>query len=1151
MERKVNFKIILRVSLLLILVSCNMNKRYNGDTYRIQENGLYGYIDSLGQEIIKPQYLYAEYFSEDGVALVVLDTVHTTQIDTLRTRLLGNKEYQNIMKIKYGYINKANKSIFSQPSTAIINIPSYSSFYNEFIDFCSNRSFNGGLAVVSDSITHKYGYINLQGDTVIPCIYNKAGRFSEDLAVVQKTYNPKIKGEERGKYGFINREGKETSDFKFDQLDRCLNGRSIGTIHYVHHEKQVQEIDGVIRKDKNGRTYVDKSKRSVRKVDRDENYSYEFKRFLVDGRGHIIGNQLPPTYYYFNFSKDGFAAAVPNDIGTFFNLGCKFLKNNGEFLSPLEGVTDSNIDYITKEQKSNVHLPEDIKILNITRFTNGYAAVQIDNNAWIYVDKYLLVHSPLRDNQVLENAGPFSYGLAPVKINGKWGYINTDFDLVIPCTYDSCSIAERKLCKVYQSNYDLQIISYIDRHENIVWQQTIHNSGLDRSSNNSLQWRRDLESSDNYNKWSVVIIICVLSTLLFFIVENFNKLTKIFFPKKTNNTNQLDVLQESIYRCAKEKVTEKGQQIFSEKNNLKEDLNKSNSLVSNSTNIRKKNISDSPRRSCKSSEKPNLSSEKSLTHISQPKEQTIKVKTTSIKREIEKPAVKVVENTTSTNMDLSNVDKPLRVLYYANNKNKTNEYAIISFPEYNCIVFPYRTHQINRRGYCEESFENLLNKYSTDKVHVIGNANIVLANGVRPYEPDIAIICESEKNIYIDIEIDEPYSGLTHEPIHFIGCGDNFRDINLTNAGWIVIRFAEKQIYNEPLSCISLIYKIINELDDTIKVPEELKPLHAPSSAMRWTELEAKLMALRNEREKYLHHTFGVDESEEYSPEDVTQTQRERELSALLDKLAVLEGQKPRNLDNSNKSFKQDNEIKFFAKEHIYVYKDYLELTPVSEIVGNFFNKFDDLKWSEIKARDNGVSQRYMLELWDSKGAESREVGTFLHTQIESYFNQKDITDSYHFKYDGIEIKRDEYVSIKTEWSYFIQFLKEKNITPFRTEWKIFDLKYKIAGTIDLLCKNEDCFDIYDWKRSDKINLEQTVWQYGINGLEHIPDTRYYRYCLQQNLYRYMLEENYKIKINKMYLIILHPSYQKYRQVEIPIMEKEIKIILSMFDNKR
>ena len=140
-------------------------------------------------------------------------------------------------------------------------------------------------------------------------------------------------------------------------------------------------------------------------------------------------------------------------------------------------------------------------------------------------------------------------------------------------------------------------------------------------------------------------------------------------------------------------------------------------------------------------------------------------------------------------------------------------------------------------------------------------------------------------------------------------------------------------------------------------------------------------------------------------------------------------------------------------EEHIYLYQDYLELRPISEVIGLFFKKFDDLKWSEIKARDNGVSQRYMLELWDCKGAESREVGTCLHSQIESYFNRKEIVDTYHFKYNGVEIKKDELVSIKKEWTQFIQFIKEKSITPFRTEWKIFDLKYRIAGTIDLSCK--------------------------------------------------------------------------------------------------
>ena len=1139
MERLGHLKMILAICLLVIFVGCNFERVYNGDTYRIQANGLYGYIDSLGQEIIQPQYLYAEHFSKDGVALVILDTVHLTRIDTFRTKLFGNTEYQNVLKIKYGYINTANKSIFSQPSIAKINVPLNSSFSDALIDFCSRYSFEDGLAVVSDTITQKCGYINIEGDTVVSCIYLSADRFSDGLAVVQKTYNDEINKSERGKFGFIDRKGKEIIDFEYNQLGRYLNGRSIGVIYYEKHDNKEQEISGEITKDKNGRVYVDTSKRFVINTDRDDHYTYGFKKFLVDGNGHIIGNQLPLTYSYFNFGKDGYAAAVPNNFGVLFNLGCKFLKKNGEFLSPLEGITDLNIDSITKAQKSNIHLSENLKILDITRFTNGYAAVKLDKDAWVYVDKYLLVHSPLDSNQALENAGPFSYGLAPIKIDGKWGYINTDFDIVIPCIYDSCGIAERKLCKVYRFYDGVQVVSYIDRKQNIVWQQTVYNSTLNRSHNNFLQSRKDLEPIENNNLWILVItIIGVLLNLVFMIVGNLKKLIKKLFNRRIN------IFSLPICLRGKEKRSEIKYHFDFGKKHVQYNWPKSNFFTKCGNDVKNNSESDSSNKQSRiSNEKPIVASEKLLTTESELIGKVLNIES-PIKRQTKTVTIKPnTIQTISTNKDLSKESTPLRVLYFSNN-NKTGTYPIISYPKYNCIVFPFRVHQINRRGYCEESFENLLKKYRTNKVQIIGNANIVLANGVRPYEPDIAIVCDSEKNIRIDIEIDEPYSGLTHEPIHFIGCGDEFRDINLANAGWIVIRFAEKQILQEPLSCVSFIYKIINELDDTIKIPEELKSLHIPTNICRWTELEAKLMALKNEREKYLHHIFGVDESEEYSLEDITQTQKERELSALLDKLSVLEGDKSRNLDNSDKSFKQDKEIKFFAKEHIYLYQDYLELRPISEVIGLFFKKFDDLKWSEIKARDNGVSQRYMLELWDCKGAESREVGSCLHSQIESYFNRKEIVDTYHFKYNGVEIKKDELVSIKKEWTQFIQFIKEKSITPFRTEWKIFDLKYRIAGTIDLLCKNEKYFDIYDWKRSDKVNPDQSAWQYGINGLEHVPDTRYYRYCLQQNLYRYILEENYQIKINRMYLVILHHSNQKYRLIEVPRMEKEIRIIL-------
>lgn len=44
----------------LVLCSCS---QVPTNLYPIYKNGKYGYIDSLGNEVIKPQYLYASYFN--------------------------------------------------------------------------------------------------------------------------------------------------------------------------------------------------------------------------------------------------------------------------------------------------------------------------------------------------------------------------------------------------------------------------------------------------------------------------------------------------------------------------------------------------------------------------------------------------------------------------------------------------------------------------------------------------------------------------------------------------------------------------------------------------------------------------------------------------------------------------------------------------------------------------------------------------------------------------------------------------------------------------------------------------------------------------------------------------------------------------------
>ena len=67
------------------------------------------------------------------------------------------------------------------------------------------------------------------------------------------------------------------------------------------------------------------------------------------------------------------------------------------------------------------------------------------------------------------------------------------------------------------------------------------------------------------------------------------------------------------------------------------------------------------------------------------------------------------------------------------------------------------------------------------------------------------------------------------------------------------------------------------------------------------------------------------------------------------------------------------------------------------------------------------------------------------------------------------------------------------------------------TGTIDLICQNDDGeFTIYDWKRSSKVvNAQGQPIVEGFRGkMSHnginLPDTSFYHYCIQQNLYRFV-----------------------------------------------
>ena len=92
---------------------------------------------------------------------------------------------------------------------------------------------------------------------------------------------------------------------------------------------------------------------------------------------------------------------------------------------------------------------------------------------WTYIDKY---YAPIRKGDsvlIFEGAGPFSSRLAAIKKNDKWGYVNLDFDEVIPCQYDSCLAFVGELAKVFVKKDNFTIESYINKENNVVWQQLI------------------------------------------------------------------------------------------------------------------------------------------------------------------------------------------------------------------------------------------------------------------------------------------------------------------------------------------------------------------------------------------------------------------------------------------------------------------------------------------------------------------------------------------------------------------------------------------------------------------------------------------------------------------------------------------------------
>lgn len=260
----------------------------------------------------------------------------------------------------------------------------------------------------------------------------------------------------------------------------------------------------------------------------------------------------------------------------------------------------------------------------------------------------------------------------------------------------------------------------------------------------------------------------------------------------------------------------------------------------------------------------------------------------------------------------------------------------------------------------------------------------------------------------------------------------------------------------------------------------------------------------------------------------------------------------------------RDKRITFEEGPHIYTIDgdESKKYTSVTTWVHSYFKKFNakeviaammrnKKKWEDPVANEKyyGKTPEEIEEMWSTSGREAAAKGTAMHYEIECFYNTPTPTPT-------------PTPTRSTEIEYFHKFNTEfvstaetATLRPYRTEWMVFHEEAQISGSIDMVYENIDTdptapttLSIYDWKRCKEISKTNRGGEFATNPIiEHFPDTNFWHYTLQLNIYKYILQTKYGKTITDLYLIVLHPDAKNYQRIKLPNIQAEVK---ELFDER-
>ena len=275
-------------------------------------------------------------------------------------------------------------------------------------------------------------------------------------------------------------------------------------------------------------------------------------------------------------------------------------------------------------------------------------------------------------------------------------------------------------------------------------------------------------------------------------------------------------------------------------------------------------------------------------------------------------------------------------------------------------------------------------------------------------------------------------------------------------------------------------------------------------------------------------------------------------------------------------------------------------LVSVSGVIGKFGHEFDapavarrmaskgnlrkNPKYAELAASVPQAEWAKALEQkWAEDGEEARTLGKEMHACLEDQING----DPLRF-------------AVSKEYGYGLAVLdqlhREQQLIPYRAEWRVYfpdnfpdvptasiysspppppgtqpcnqtqamcwfvkqqlaeflQRGLRLCGSIDLVLANENQVAdgtvrevvLADWKRAKEIKVINNFDRMK-SDLSSFTSSNYNEYTLQLNLYKFILEHFYGLKVLKMMLLICHPDQEEALVVDVEDRQAAVWLMLN------